>query len=124
MPFDPGSVITLETLYNEGKFWIAFIGVLWTVFKAANWIKSIKNTDLPKIQTTLDNQVTQAEHRMSIQTEQIVTTQKESASNIVRELTEMRQDFRTYSAPRIVPARSKNGKRVTKAKARAAKASG
>lgn len=131
MPFDPSSVATMEVLYNEGKFWIAFGGILWSVFKAAKWIKDIKTIDIANIQTAtamIRVEAKEQAHTLALEVKEnsnaVVASLKEQTSAVVRELQELRQDFRAFCTPQtIMPAYGSTARpRAQQPRTRAAKA--
>jgi hypothetical protein len=130
MPFDPSSVVAMETIYNEGKFWLAFGGVMWSVFKAAKWIKDIKVIDLANIQTataTIRVEAKEQAHVLALEVKEnsnaVVASLKEQTSAVVRELQELRQDFRAFCTPQtILPAYASPAPRKIQPRVRAAKA--
>lgn len=80
------SNMLFRAVYPEAKFWASIIGGLWMVFKAVNWFKSIKDNDLVHIQEGVNTIHT----KLDIQTDAVV-----------KELSEMRNDFRIYFAPPV-----------------------
>lgn len=113
MFLSPNTPELVERVYTEGKFWIALSGFLWAVFKGTNWIKEIKEKDLPKMQTTIEKvsaelkeqsvsaAVSAKEHTITI-----VNGFKEQTAQLVRELQEQRQDFRAFYMPQVAQARA------------------
>lgn len=82
-----------QWIYNESKFWVAFGGALWSVFKGVQWVKSIKTNDLHHIQLGLDEN--------SALVKGVRDELKDQTNAVVNELREMRQDIRTfYPRPR------------------------
>lgn len=84
------SIQLAQTIYNEGKFWAALGGALWSVFKAIAWVRSIKENDLHHLQTGVNDM----KDGLNRQTELVVG-----------ELKELRADFRSFS-PQPVRARA------------------
>lgn len=130
LPFN--GPLTADAVYNELKFWGALFGVIWSIFKAAKWIKEIREVDLANLQKTLNDQAETSEKRMETlsasareQTEQIVTGFRQNTSDIVRELSELRQDFRTFyisPQPQMAPALAKGSIRAVKTPAKRTRA--
>lgn len=102
--FQPDSAIHMDGfqlakwIYAEGKFWLGFATALWYVFRAWNWVKAIKTNDLHHIQGSLD----ELHKKVGDQTKEI----SGQTTAIVGELSELRNDFRTfYKSPRRTPRR-------------------
>lgn len=82
-----------QWIYNESKFWLAFGGALWSVFKGVAWIRAIKTNDLHHIQLSLNEN---SDLVRGVRTELVQQT-----SALVTEFRELRQDIRTfYPRPR------------------------
>jgi sulfite exporter TauE/SafE len=71
-------------VYPEVKFWASIVAGLWMIFKGVNWVKAIRENDLVHIQAGVDS---------------IKTELAEQTKELVRELSELRADFRTFIAP-------------------------
>lgn len=110
--------LPLDRIYTECKFWLAFIGALWTMFRWSQWIKEIRTVDLARVQEYIGahrrETKEQAESLAAAIKENTVTvgeSYKEQTTAVVRELGEIRQDFRTfYTSPvpqmeRVTPRR-------------------
>lgn len=113
MFLSPNTPELLERVYTEGKFWIALTGFLWAVFKGTNWIKEIKEKDLPKMQSTIEKvsaelkeQAAAAAASAKEHTTTVVNGFKEQTAQLVRELQEQRQDFRAFYMPQVAQARA------------------
>lgn len=82
-----------QWVYNESKFWLAFGGALWSVFKGVAWIRSIKTNDLHHIQLSLNEN--------SDLVRGVRSDLKDQTTSLVNEFRELRQDIRTfYPRPR------------------------
>jgi hypothetical protein len=113
----PADVGTMMQMYEQSKFWIALVGGLWTVFKAAKWIKEIREVDLvelkeaaKKVEVDASRHMDQLRLSSELQTSLMVAGLKENTASIVREICEMRQDFRTFytaPTPQMFPAHVK-----------------
>ena len=84
----PEVMPVLQTLYTEGKFWMALISSLWLVFKGITWIKEIRTNDLVHIQAG----VTDLHGEM-----------KQQTTSIVNELSELRGDIRSFTTMLVAP---------------------
>jgi hypothetical protein len=87
--------VLFHQIYVEAKFWLSVGGAFWILFKCVNWVKAIRENDLTHLQTGVDNLHTELQNQTSA---------------VVKELQEMRLDFRTYFAPAQV-VRTKSRKR-------------
>lgn len=80
-----------KMIYEQGKFWFTVSTVIWGAKKGFDWVKDIREKDIPEVKTSINN----VHLELQQQTSQIVT----SLDKLGSEFKEMRQDFRTYVAP-------------------------
>lgn len=87
----------LPELYNEVKYWLPAITLVWGVYGIVHWFKSIKNNDLHHIQLSIN------EFNQKLDTQTVVLKDEinKQTSSIVGELKELRQDFREGYGKRL-----------------------
>ena len=91
-------------LYPEVRWWASVGGVFWILFKAVNWFKAIRENDLVHVQSGIND--------VKSGVETVHTELKNQTSAVVKELQEMRLDFRTYFSPtQIVRAKARKRKK-------------
>jgi hypothetical protein len=96
MYLDANSV-PFSKVYDEVKSWVEIVVAAWTIFKAYEWVKDIRETDLKNLKDNM------AEFNTSL---------KEQTRAIVDELKELRSDVRTQYIVRMdhpATARGKDG---------------
>jgi hypothetical protein len=91
MTMDINNFSLAHTFYEEAKFWIGIGTAFWILFKAINWVKSIKENDIPHIQNGVNE--------LKTSMESVHTELKEQTSAVVTELKDIKADLRTYFAP-------------------------
>jgi hypothetical protein len=81
----------VHMLYDESKFWLALGGFFWSLFKGISWIKAIRTNDL---------------HHIQLGVNEINASLTKQTDSLLRELGELRNDFRTFYPVRRSPRRS------------------
>lgn len=101
------------------KFWLTFLsmfsGAVVAGYKAWKWVQEIRVKDFPEVKAGLQTVTQKIEDTSAAQ----IRSTEFQTSSVVRELQELRDDFRAYFNPtpaiRMVPVRSKpTQKRVYK----------
>lgn len=113
------SLDVLTHSLESWKFWITFlsmfVGVVIGGYKTYQWIKGIREEDFPEVKASLATVSQKIEDTSAAQ----LRSTEFQTSSVVRELQELRDDFRAYFNPpaplKMVPVRSKAAtKRVYK----------
>lgn len=100
---------------ESGKFWITFLsmfaGLAIGGYKTFQWVKGIREEDFPEVKTSLQTVSQKIEDTSAAQ----LRSTEFQTSSVVRELQELRDDFRAYFNPpasvKMVPVRSKPAQR-------------
>ena len=110
VPLSPDIIALAMVIYSYGKFVIGFGGLAVAVWKMVQWVKEIRTKDFADLRTAVtetQGSIDALGHKVDAQT-----------NAVVRELQELRSDFRTFytqPVPQMLPAQSKP-KRVLKPK--------
>lgn len=72
-------LVDLHRVYEESKFWLGLGGLLFTLFRALEWVKQIRTNDLVHIQAGVDTLVQEC---------------RSQTVNVVSELRELRADIK------------------------------
>lgn len=81
---------------DQSKFWIMFVGFIISGYKGFRWVQEIRTKDFVEVKTELSS----IGAKMDAQT-----------TALVRELSELRSDFRTFyisPAPTMQPVRARS----------------
>ena len=111
VPLSPDIIALAMVIYSYGKFVIGFGGLAVAVWKMVQWVKEIRTKDFADLRTAVtetQGSIDALGHKVDAQT-----------NAVVRELQELRSDFRTFytqPVPQMLPAQSKP-KRVLKPRA-------
>lgn len=102
VPLSPDMLSLLIAVYNYGKVILGFSGVAVAGWKVVQWVKEIRTKDFAELRASVnDTQIslTTLGHKVDSQT-----------SAVVRELQELRSDFRTFytqPVPQMLPAQAR-----------------
>lgn len=111
VPLSPDTIALVLAVYNYGKVILGLSGLAVAIWKVVQWVKEIRTKDFADLRASVSEtqvSLTTLGHKVDSQT-----------SAVVRELQELRSDFRTFytqPVPQMLPAQSKP-KRVLKPRA-------
>ena len=101
---EANNVALFHQIYPEVRWWCSVGGVFFVLYKAVDWIKSIKTNDLANVQVGVVD--------IKDSLDKVHDEVKGQTTAVCTELKEMRQEFRTYFAPMIATsARSRKRKK-------------
>ncbi len=120
MQLNHDTILSLSFVYEQAKFWLPAITAAYAIFRAWNWVKAIRETDLTTITSSVKNTNAAVE---KLEASMSAHLQAQTVS-IVDQLKELRSDFRTFYTipqPQMVPARSRKPATKRKQKAKSNK---
>lgn len=82
------SIIALQSLANDYKFWMTLTAVVIAGYKAYDWVKQIRTKDIPSIHSEIA--------KLSAGLDTLGNKLDTQTTSVVGELKEMRSDFRTF----------------------------
>ncbi len=110
VPISPESIALIMAIYSYGKIIVGLAAATVAGWRLVQWVKEIRTKDFADLRVAVTETQASIEglgHKVDAQT-----------SALVRELQELRNDFRTFytqPVPQMLPARSRP-KRVAKPK--------
>lgn len=97
---------TTLPFFSEIRQWLLVGGIFWSVFKAYTYIKTIKDTDLARIQDGLASTHTELRTQTNSIVDAVVTN--------TNEIKELRVDIRTLTTAFMAPPRARAAARRKK----------
>ena len=100
-------------LYEQLKYWLPALGILWGAFKTFRWVKEIREKDLADLKISVEGLktgITDTKSAVEKMEEGVGTKIENQTISIVDQLKELRSDFRTFYTipqPQMIPARAK-----------------
>lgn len=103
VPLSPDSIALIAAAYGYGKVVLGFGAGAVAIYKAVNWVKEIRTKDFVELRSDVQ--------QTNLTIERLGAKVDIQTSAVVRELQELRSDFRTFYASvpqQMAPARSKS----------------
>lgn len=117
MQINLDSIHALAQGLDNRKYWVSLVAIIIGAYKAFQWVKGIRTEDLSEVKVSLTSVSTKIDDgfdKLAKKIEETSASQLRSTefqtSSFVREIQEMRHDFRTfYTQPvaQMAPARAR-----------------